>query len=825
MPHNDHLCYEFGPYRLNLGKRVLTRNGESIALPPKATEILVILVMNAGDLVAKDDLLKEVWPDTFVEESNLTQNIFTLRRALGDERGDPRFIETVTRRGYRFIASVTTHDGQSSSSEVKGTTSMPIVAVLPFINSKRDEELEYLAEGLTNNIINNLSCVSKLHVMSRSAIFRYATDDVDPRKAGTDLGASAVLVGKISAHRSGMVVEVELVDVATGWQLWGKTFDSENKDLLEIQSEITRQLLAALKLELTGAEEKRVTARYTENAEAYQAYLEGRYYWSRYTKKGMEKAIRHFRHAIEVDPNYALAYAGIVDCYLRLATNYLPREDDPPRGSIKVVQPREPISQRGDDSNLKVKLRFEWDWKSSERELRRAHELKTDYPTANQWHAAFDMAQSLLEEVRFSTTAEQPDLGRKRKTPSRRLPTQIPSLQLTPNEQVQVYCAIAREQIDAGNYDAACMILRPRWQFGSWPRLDELNQSSCADLLFTSGAIAGWVASSRQVPKGQKHGEALLSGSIALWEQLGLRTRAAEARIELALCYYRQGLFDLGRSTLLNVLTELSAEHDDLRTLALIRLASLERHAGRLQDALSLLNEAARIATLSGPWATGRCNLELATTYHELSVSSEVEEYLVSSREFLAKALNEFEAVGNHRLFAIVENNLGCLFLAMKNYSEAESHLLRARRSFDWLHDKIKCAQADDSLARLYLALNQFEYAETIIERAVQTMELGDEDALLAEALITKAMIYCQSKRHAEAKRALEDAHRLASRCGDNEGAGRALLILMEEIPELLGVAERKTVAARIVELLSSSQQPSILRRLRTCLENCSNQS
>ena len=239
-----------------------------------------------------------------------------------------KYIETVTRRGYRFVGQVrTTRLRRALRSLEIANSALPIVAVLPFVNSTRDEELEYIVDGLTDNIINNLSRVSKLRVMSHSAVFRYKAGEVDPQTAGKELGASAVLVGKISVQRSGFVVAVELVDVATGWQLWGKTFDSESKDLLEIQSVITRQVLATLKLELTGAEEKRVTARYTENAEAYQAYLEGRYHWSRYTKKGIEKAIKHFRHAIEIDPNYALAYAGIVDCYLRLATNYLPPEE------------------------------------------------------------------------------------------------------------------------------------------------------------------------------------------------------------------------------------------------------------------------------------------------------------------------------------------------------------------------------------------------------------------------------------------------------------------------------------------------------------------
>ncbi len=816
MPHN--LIYEFGSYRLDSSKRVLTRAGERIALTPKATDILIILVVNAGEIVEKDELIREIWPDTFVEEANLTQNIFRLRKALAD---GPRYIETVKRRGYRFVGQVTTNQAQASAALVKelAKSALPIAAVLPFANNTRDEELEYVVDGLTDNIINNLSCVSKLRVMSHSAVFRYKAGEVDPQTAGKELGASVVLVGQISLQRSGFVVAVELVDIATGWQLWGKTFDSESKDLLEIQSVITRQVLSTLKLELTGAEEKRVTARYTENAAAYQAYLEGRYHWSRYTKKGIEKAIKHFRQAIEIDPNYALAYAGIVDCYLRLATNYLPPEGDELRRTEKVGLTRHANSLRCDDSTSKVNLRFEWDWKSAERELRRAHELKTNYPAAHQWYAAFTLAQRLLHETRLSKKSKRAESARKRNTPTPLLPRHIPSLELTANEQVQVYCAIAREQIDGGNYDAACMILQSRWQFGCWPKLQELDQCSCADLLFTAGELAGCVASTKQLPKGQKHGEALLSGSIALWEQLGSRIRAAEGRIELALCYYRQGLFDLGRTTLISVLNELSPEQDDLRSLALIRLASLERHAGRLHDALSRLNEASAIVTLSGPWATGRCHLEFASTYKDLSLSHDKHDYFTSSKESYSQALYEFQAVGNHRLVAIVENNLGYLLLTMEKYSEAETHLLRARRSFDWFNDKIRCAQAEDSLAQLYLARRQFDEAEAMIQRAVQTMELGDEDALLAEALTTKGKIYSRTQRFAEAKRALEDAHRLASRCGDKEGAGRALLVLIEEMPDALNAEERRTFGARLFELLSSSQQPSILRRMHSCLK------
>src|ERR1044071_4539425 len=344
MPHNNNVCYEFGPYRLDPNERVLTRAGDTISLTPKATEILLLLVVNAGQLVEKDELLQQVWPDTFVEESNLSQNIFTLRRALGDERAGPRYIETVARRGYRFIATVRVvgpdENHQMLAPAAVDVVQRTVVAVLPFTNSTGDPDVEYLADGVTDNIINNLSRVAKLRVMSRSAIFRYKTKELDAQQIGRELGASAVLVGKINARPSGVAISVELVEASTGWQLWGESFDCDSKDILEIQDAITRQLLISLKLQLSGDEEKRVTARYTENAEAYQAYLEGRYHWRRYTRKGIEKAIGHFREAIELDPNYALAYAAIVDCYLRLATNYLPPEDDVARSSNEKTNPQ-----------------------------------------------------------------------------------------------------------------------------------------------------------------------------------------------------------------------------------------------------------------------------------------------------------------------------------------------------------------------------------------------------------------------------------------------------------------------------------------------------
>jgi DNA-binding winged helix-turn-helix (wHTH) protein len=213
MPHTNHSCYEFGPYRLNLAQRLLTRDGAIIPLTPKATDILALLVMSAGRVVEKDDLLKEVWADTFVEDANLAQNIFTLRRALGDERAGPKYIETVPRHGYRFIASVKACNGDEQNAleadaepSANDDNAPPriVVAVLPFINATDDDSLEYLAEGVTDNIINHLSRVSALRVMSRSAVFRHKRNEFDPQVLGKELGASAVLVGTISARPAGI---------------------------------------------------------------------------------------------------------------------------------------------------------------------------------------------------------------------------------------------------------------------------------------------------------------------------------------------------------------------------------------------------------------------------------------------------------------------------------------------------------------------------------------------------------------------------------------------------------------------------------------------
>jgi TolB-like protein len=817
IPHNHDLCYEFGPYRLDPDKCLLTRAGDTISLTPKAIKILLMLVANAGQLVGKDELLQEVWPDTFVEESNLSQNIFTLRRVLGDERTGPRYIETVTRRGYRFVATVRAvardenHNGEIFTPPPREATQRAVVAVLPFINISGDQEIDYLADGVTDNIINNLARVSKLRVMSRSSVFRYKTKDFDPQQLGINLGATAVLVGKINARPTGITISVELVDAPTGWQLWGESFDCQSKDILEIQDAITRQLLVSLKLQLTGEEEKRITARYTENAEAYQSYLEGRYHWSRYTRKGIEKAIGHFRQAIDLDPNYALAYAGIVDCYLRLATNYLPPEEDLPVQSGGPLHTPDASVNDTTEPDPKLKLRFEWDWKSAERELRRANELKTDYPSAHQWYAAYRTSQQLYEES-GTEKAVNTNLMKEVKSGTKLAP-QIPSIQLTPTEEVQILCSIAREQIAIGNFEAGNLILRRWTQPGKWPKLDSLNPYAAADLLFTLGTLFGCVAGAKRVTHGQKQAEALLCGSVALFKQLGTTSRSVEAQIELSRCFYRQGLFDIARDTLSTALCDLPDDQTEIKSVALVLWGVVERDSGRLLSSLIKLREASTLE-VPGRLVTGRCYHELATTLKELAISEKEPMHSDEAKLHFVQALYESEAIGNHRLAAAVENNLGFLLLSLGWLDESEKHLLRSRRLFDGYSDNVRAAQVNETLARLYLETKEYSLAQEVIDRAVETLELTDGEALLAEALTTKGVVGRRLERYSDAQKSFEAAYRVAERCGDNEGAGRALLTMLEVMGECLEQPERVQASKKLKILFATTEQTELLSRV-----------
>ena len=389
---------------------------------------------------------------------------------------------------------------------------------------------------------------------------------------------------------------------------------------------------------------------------------------------------------------------------------------------------------------------------------------------------------------------------------------------LCETEQVSNCCTTARKNIQTGDYNASCRALVTWWKLGEWPVLRGLEPIAAAELLLTTGSLTDSMVRANRMAGGQRLAEALISGAIALFNHLGEDKRAIEARIELGCCYYHQGLFDIAHSTLQSCADELSLKDFELKAVALIRLAIVERHSGRLQQALTLLERVSGLEKTSA-WTRGRFSTEMANTLKAFGVAEGKDHYFDYALSHYQKASLEFEQVGNLRYVAAVENNRGYLLLSLKRYSESRLHLQRARTIFNELGDAIGCAQVDETLAQLFLASQSYNLAERAIAQAVATLEGSGEDALLAEALATQGLILCRLAHRQEAKPIIERARRVAEWCGDREGAGRALLILIEEMCDQLADDERREIGAQANQLLSNSQQHATRERLRKCLE------
>jgi tetratricopeptide (TPR) repeat protein len=220
------------------------------------------------------------------------------------------------------------------------------------------------------------------------------------------------------------------------------------------------------------------------------------------------------------------------------------------------------------------------------------------------------------------------------------------------------------------------------------------------------------------------------------------------------------------------------------------------------------------LVEVSGPWTTARYYLELASTYKDLSIAEAIPSYYDQAKYSYFKALSEFEAVGHHRYVAVVENNLGFLLLSAGYYHESEKHLLRSLRSFNFFYDNVAAAQVNETLARLNIEIKQYATAEEMIKRAVKTLELTDGEALLAEAVTTRGLVAAKQKRYTEAKKNFEAAYNIAIRCGDIEGAGRALLIMLEELEDILASSEKAELSKELKRLLASTQQKVMRARM-----------
>ena len=401
MNESGQRIYRFGAFCLDSKQHVLLHDGKPARLTPKASDALLVLLQNRGHVVSRDDLIKRVWPDSFVEDANLTVTISQLRKVLGRAPNELPLIETVSKRGYRFSGPVEEQSvGSPPRPNGKRRRSICSLAVLPFANAGADPETEYLSDGITESLIQSLSQMTGLKVMSWSSIYPFKAKPVDPVAVGSKLGVRAVLTGRVVQAGENLVISVELVNARDGSQIWGERYNQEFTDILGMQEEVAREIAGHLRLRLTGEDSARLAKRPTDSSEAYKLYLKGRYHWNKRTAEGFRKGIQYFRQACEADQRYAWAYAGLADCHLGLG-NYShksPREAYPQAqaAALKALE-IDPELTEASTTLAFTKWAFEWNWPGAEKEFKAALRVDPKYATAHQWYALFLLSMGKTE--------------------------------------------------------------------------------------------------------------------------------------------------------------------------------------------------------------------------------------------------------------------------------------------------------------------------------------------------------------------------------------------------------------------------------------------
>ena len=441
MGQQDNRSFEFGRFRLNAAERVLLRDGEVVALTPKVFDILLTLVESSGQVVSKDDLMKRVWPNTYVEEGNLTQNISLLRKALGETPGGVQFIETVPRRGYRFVAETSEANGHFApvtsspridpavsaqvpataasfkrrtpafivlaallvfgvislmyfTSKAGNTAPIQSIAVLPFVDDSANPDAEYINDKIAESLINSLSKLPQLRVVPRSVVAAYKGKQFDPRKVGQELNVRAVVTGHMQRHGDLISIQADLIDIDNVRQLWGQRYDHKVSDVLLVQDDIARDIFENLRLNLNVEEKKQL--------DAYRLYLKGRNAWNKRTGDALQEAIDYFNQALAIDPNNSAAYAGLADCYNMLVVygRLQPKEGFPKAkdAAAKALEIDE-SSAEAHTSMAFIKFRWDWDRAATEREFQSAIKLKPAYAPAHQWYSSYLVAVERFDEA------------------------------------------------------------------------------------------------------------------------------------------------------------------------------------------------------------------------------------------------------------------------------------------------------------------------------------------------------------------------------------------------------------------------------------------
>jgi DNA-binding winged helix-turn-helix (wHTH) protein/TolB-like protein/Tfp pilus assembly protein PilF len=451
MAEKPEKIYEFGDFRLDISERLLLRDGIPVVVTPKVFDLLGLLVENHGHLMEKEKLIKALWPDSFVEEANLNVNVSTLRRVLGESPAESQFIETVPRRGYRFVAAVSEVEArritpepevfEESALAVPKLSTTPVsaeypiegaaqqkhhtrwvlwsaatftllfaiflvawrfthrsnnapirtIAVLPFHPLSAGYSDAALEIGMADALITRLSNSNQIVVRPTSSVVKYTGSEINTLAAGRELEVDAVLEGTVQRDNNRIRVTVQLLRVNEGAPIWAETFDDYFTNIFAVQDSISEKMADALAMHLSGRDKQLMVKRATENTEAYQLYMQGRYLHFKYK---FQEALKFFEAAVEKDPEYPLAYTGLALNYVALATTTSNRQEftEKALAAANKAVSLDPELDEAHNALGWVKYLGQWDWPGAEQEIQRAIQLN---PNNSQAHINYATVLSI----------------------------------------------------------------------------------------------------------------------------------------------------------------------------------------------------------------------------------------------------------------------------------------------------------------------------------------------------------------------------------------------------------------------------------------------
>jgi len=444
--------YEFGPFRIDRVNHVLLRDGKVLPLKPKVFDTLLVLVEAHDRVLDKDEMMSRLWPDAVVEESNLSQNIYLLRKVLGEADHGGIFIETIPKRGYRFVASISEVDDviakvqlrppevlepdgvvsqlpatqanqqtrrtkliaaalglgivgvvtllavsylrNRNDSVPKTVNGAPVksIAILPFKPLTSGTTDEALGLGMADTLIIRLSNFKQFEVRPLTAVREFNAPNQEAGAAGRKLRVDAVLDGTIQRDGDQIRVNLRLVRVSDGSVLWAGNIDEKGNTFLVVQDHISERVARELVPQMTGEDQKLLAKHFTENADAYQLYILGRYHWGKINPEDWKKAIDYFNQSIEKDPNYALPYTGLADCYLSIVAESLMEKTEAVAKAKQATMTALRLENTLAEAHVslgRIKTYYERDWAGAEHEFRRAKELNPNSADAHREYAAY----------------------------------------------------------------------------------------------------------------------------------------------------------------------------------------------------------------------------------------------------------------------------------------------------------------------------------------------------------------------------------------------------------------------------------------------------